>query len=269
MSVYLQFESSARSDAYIIRDLGAGPVWVPNDNYVNAAPPASPAPYQLNENLVQTPSRYRVFYRELNDANNVRTIGFLAHCKERPTNLTYSVELCTVTLPAGALVPRMDSEGNVYYLSILDEPYLYVRMMPINHAEGDLIYSNNKNADEATFIIWIDKTQLGTNGQPPITDPVPRPNEAVETLNLLTTQWIIYKSCMITVMRLDLQADEWQIRIYDRFGNDVVLAESDNGGLGFPAEPDPDNPARFINPPDVDPTLQTMLIVGIKPNYPL
>lgn len=70
MSVYLQFDSSARSDAYIQTDLGAGQVWVPNDNYPN-----SPVPpfnlYQHNRNLIQTPSRYRVFYRELNDANNV------------------------------------------------------------------------------------------------------------------------------------------------------------------------------------------------------
>ena len=36
MSVYLQFDSSSRSNAYITKDLGAGVVWVPNDNYDNA-----------------------------------------------------------------------------------------------------------------------------------------------------------------------------------------------------------------------------------------
>ncbi|KKL91311.1 hypothetical protein LCGC14_1895990, partial [marine sediment metagenome] len=100
MSVYLQFDSSARSNPYIKRDLGAGVVFVPNDNYPNNPAPASPEAYQLNKNLVQTPTNYRVFYRELNDANNVRTIGFLAHCKERPTNLNFSVESCVVVVPS-------------------------------------------------------------------------------------------------------------------------------------------------------------------------
>ena len=262
MSLYLQFDSLTRSDPYIQRNLGAGNVWVPNDNYPNNAVPPFEV-YQMDKNIVQTPTNYSVYYRELNDANNVRTIGFLAHCKERPTNLTYSVEACTLTLPIGALVKRVEN-GVTTYVNILNEPYVYVRMVPINHAEGNLIYSNNSAADGATFIMWLDKTQLGaTDDSPPIVNPIERPN--VQTgIALSQGRWLIYKTCMITVMRLDLQPDEWQIRIYDRFGNDIVVAESDNGGVGFPIDP--------LNPglqPDVDPDLQTMLLVGIKPNYPL
>ena len=254
MSVYLQFDSLARSNAYILKDLGAGPVYVPNDNYDNPAPAL---PYQANPKAVQTPSNYRVFYRELNDANNVRTIGFLAHCKERPTNLTFSVECCTLIVPSGSLIRRETPQGAVNYVDVLDEPYLYVRMMPINHAEGDLIYSNNPAADGATFILWLDKIQAGTaDPSPPITE-VPRPNDELTTGELTNPRWITYKTCMITVMRLDLQAEEWQIRIYDRYGNDIIIAEADNGGAGYAEEP------------PVDPNLQTMLLVGIKPNYPL
>ncbi len=257
MSVYLQFDSSARSNPFIQTDLGAGSVWVPNDNYPNTAVPPFKV-YQNNRDLIQTPTNYRVFYRELNDANNIRTIGFLAHCKERPTNLTFSVEGCTLIIPANGLIPRTDENGTTTYVDIIDEPYLYVRMMPSGHAEGNLIYSNNPPADDATFIVWFDKVQLGTDQSPPITNPVPRPAPASQ-LDINIRRWVIYKTCMITIMRLDLQAEEWQIRIYDRFGNDVILAESDNGGLGFPGN----------EPPAVDPDLQTMLLVGIKPNYPL
>lgn len=258
MSVYLQFDSLARSNPYIKKNLGAGAVWVPNDNYNNTT--VSPfAPYQENKNLIQTPANYRVFYRELNSPNNLRTIGFLAHCKERVVNLNFSVEFCTVTIPASALVRREDSDGNVTYSSVLDEPYLYVRVMPINHSEGDLVYSNNPAADEASFVVWCDKLQLGSEQSPPLANPVERPNPEASTLSLNTAKWVIYKSCMVTIMRLDLQAEEWQIRIYDRYGNDIVLAESDNGGAGFTGD----------TPPAVDPNLQTMVLMGIKPNYPL
>ena len=161
-------------------------------------------------------------------------------------------------MPSNGLVPRVDNAGTISYVNILDEPYLYVRMMPINHAEGNLIYSNNPAADGATFIVWCDKLQSGTDGSPPITDIV-RPNPLLPLSEINTTRWVIYKSCMITTMRLDLEAEEWQIRIYDRFGNDIILAENDNGGAGF---------AQAAAPP-IDPNVQTMILVGIKPNYPL
>ena len=257
MSVYLQFDSSSRSDAYIQKDLGAGVVYVPNDNYPNnASPPYDP--YQQNINMIQTSTNYHVYYKELNSSNNKRTLSFLEHCKERPTNLTYSVESCTLILPANGLVPRTDSDGNVVYVNILDEPYLYVTMLPIRNSEGNLIYSNNNQAvRQATFIMWIDKYQVGTDGSPPIVNPVPRPNSLLSTDALTIPRWIVYKSCMITVMRLDLQSEQWHIRVYDRFGNDVIIGESDNGGAGYAEDP------------GVDPDLQTMLLVGIRPNYNL
>ncbi len=262
MSVYLQFDSSARSNAYVQRKISGVDVWVPNDNYsnVHVSPQGFQQPYQSNPKQVQSPTNYRVFYRELNDANNTRTIGFLAHCKERSENLTFSVESCVVTIPTNALVPRENAtSGQVEYVSVIDEPYLYIRMMPIRHAEGNLIYSNNPPASEATFIVWCDKIQGGTDGTPAILDPIPRPNPNLSLNDVNTTRWVIYKTCMITVMRLELESEEWQIRIYDRFGNDVVLGEEDNGGDGF----------NQTDPPQVDPNLQTSLLVGIKPNYPL
>ena len=206
----------------------------------------------------------------MNSANNIRTIGFLAHCKERQQNLTFSVESCTVIIPANAVVPRTDDSGNTTYVSLINEPYIYVRMMPIGHAEGDLVYSNNPEADAATFVMWCDKIHLGTNDQSPPQNFIDRPNEQVSSgIVLNAPRWISYKSCMITVMRLNLQADEWQVRLYDRYGNDIILAEDNNAGLGFPATPDPNNPGNYLGEPSVDPDLQTMLLVGIKPNYPI
>jgi hypothetical protein len=257
MAVYLQFDSSARTDAYIQYDLGGSLVWMPNDNYINVINP----PYQQNNDLVQSPSQYRVFYKQLNETNNTRTIGFLEHCKDRPTNLTFSVESCVLIVPTSGLFPRLTAGPNptLYYTSVLDEPYLYVRMMPINHAEGNLIYSNNPPADEATFIMWIDRLITGTNYDTSITQ-ITRPNNPTNLSDIIVPRWITYKTCMATVMRLNLAAEEWQIRIYDRYGNSLILAESDNGGAGFPVT---------SPPPMVDPNLQTMLLVGIKPNYPL
>ena len=266
MSVYLQFDSLTRSNPYITKNIGGSVVWVPNDNYDNA----SGIPYQQNADLVQTPSNYKVFYKELNDTNNIRTIGFLANCRERPTNLTFSVECCMVILPSVALVARKNAAGQITdYTSVLNEPYIYVTMLPEEDAEGDLIYSNNRQADEATFIVWLDKVQLGTSdNSPPITE-LPRPNAPFASGDILTTRFITYKSCMITVMRLKLDTGKWKIRFYDRYGNDIILTESDNGGAGFPATPNPSKPNNYINPPQVDPNLQTTLLVGIKPNYPL
>ena len=251
MSVYLQFDSSTRSHPYI----QIGGDWQPNDDYANGANPV----YQSNRRAIQTPANYRVFYSELNQTNNKRTIGFLAHCKERPVNLTYSVECCTVIIPASAQVERTDDDGNVYYDSVLDEPYIYVRMMPINNSEGDLIYSNNPPANEATFIVWLDKIQSGPADASPPAPPteVTRPPADVALTDLTEAKWLIYKTCMVTVMRLNVDADEWQIRLYDRHGNDLVIPESDNGGVGFETEP------------DVDRDIQTTVIVGINPNYPI
>lgn len=252
MSVYLQFDSSSRSSPYILKDLGSGLVYVPNDKY-NNEPPA-PLNYQLNSRDVQTPTNYRVYYKELNSPNNQRTLSFLAHCRERPVNLTYSVENCVVTVPSSATVIRKDESGNISYESILNEPYIYVRIAPINHSEGNLIYSNNPAVDPATFIVWCDKNLFGVEEPSPVDNILERPNEKIIPNTTYTPKWVIYNTCMITVMRLDLKAEEWQIRLYDRYGNDIVLAENDNGGTGYTTEP------------NVDPDLQTMVLVGIRPN---
>ena len=252
MAVYLQFDSLARSDPFIKVGVPGDPpssVWIPNDNYTDP-------PNQTNRNLIQTPSNYRVFYRDMQNANNLRTIGFLAHCKERPENLTFSVESCVVTVPASALITL----GDGLYTSILNEPYLYIRLMPITNSEGNLIYGNNHPPVEgATFIVWRDSTQVGTV-DPPLPPPPPpplvRPNPQLPVTDLTIARWVTYKTCMITTMRLDLQAEEWQVRIYDRYGNDVILAEAAAGIDGD------------LPPPLPDRNLQTMVLVGIRPNYP-
>ena len=257
MAVFLQFDSLARSEPYIQKSIGATLVWVPNDNYDNPNDVGGyEQPYQTSSTNVQTPTNYRVFHRELNDTNNFRTIGFLAHCRERPTNLTFSVEDCTVIIPSLALVPRTATNGDINYISVLDEPYLYVRIMPINHSEGKLLYSNNPPASEATFMVWLDKTQGGLSETVPVTT-LDRTPDPVALADITKTRWLIYKTCMVTVMRLNLDAEEWQIRIFDRFGNDVVIGEDDNAGAGYPV------------PPPINPSLQTTILIGIKPNYPL
>lgn len=258
MSVYLQFDSKSRSEPYIEKDLGSGVVWVPNDNYANSTSPPFDV-YQYNPRSIQTPTNFRVFYPELNNTNNKKTLCFPAHCKEKWDNLTYDVNLCSVTLPANALIKKEEKNEfgeiiNTEYIDILDEPYLYVKMVPINFKSNDLITGNNSPAiDSATFIIWQDRTQFGTKNTP-LSNPIPRPNPINET-NIQIRRWIIYKSCMTTTMRLNLDENEWHIRIFDRYNNDVVIAEPDNLGLGY----------SF--PPEVDRNLQTSIVVGIKPNF--
>jgi len=253
MSVYLQFDSKARSDPFI---QGAGGNWFPNDNNQNS----SGTPYQISSNLVQSPTNYRVFWGEINSPNKLKTIGFRAHCKDTPGILNFTVENCMVTVPASALIKRTNDAGVVTYVNVLNEPYLYVRLMTAQHAEGDLIYSNNNPASDATFIVWHDKTQVANDDtiSPAPPYPAPHPNNTNITLaSLDAPRWVVYKTCMNTVMRLNMESDEWQVRIYDRYGNDVVISESDNGGVGF------------TTPPSVDPDLQTSILVGITPNYPV
>lgn len=295
MSIYLQFDSSARSMPYILKQIGSDIVWVPNDNYPNSTSNLSPLniiPYQTNYNLVQSPTRYRVFYREINTPINKRTISFLEHCKEKPVNLSYSVENCTVIVPSSAVVARIDPiSGAISYVGVVNEPYLYVRVFPITDAEGNIISSNNPAADGATFMIWHDKNIHGEVNQatvtptdPPDPDvsyipgPLPplnfpeRPVVTTPTTNLTQVRWLIYKTCMASVMRLDLGAQEWQIRIYDRYGNDVIASETDigpGGNIGFPADIiDPTTiPPTRKSPPNINPDVQTTLLLGIKPLY--
>lgn len=251
-ATYLLFDSLHRSNPFIQKDLGAGPVWVPNDNFSNA----SGSPYQPSRNLIQSPSRYRVFYNELNIGSNARTLEWLReHCKEQPANLTVSVENCFVMIPGGSMVRRTDEVGNVYYTNISNEPYLFVKLATIDHAEGGLVYTNNPAGNDATFVIWGDQVPCILD-DPPVTDPVPRPTvSCFDQLEPLINSWSLYSTCMDTVMRINMQAEEWIVRIYDRFGNDVVAVEADNGGAGY------------ADQPSVNPDVQTSILVGVRPNY--
>lgn len=252
MSVYLQFDSLTRNNPYIIKEISDERVWVPNDNYSNTT-----GVYQPNQQLIQTTTNYKVIYDEILPTNNLKTLGFLEHCKERPVNLTFSVESCVLIISPSAVVARVASDGTITYVSVLDEPYLYVKVMPIQNSEGNLIASNNFNASGATFILWCDKIQNSFNQS--LSDPLPRPLPDIPITDINLAKWIIYKSCMITTMRLNINDSEWHIRIYDRFGNDVILPESDNSGGGF----------TTTQPmPSVDPDIQTMVLIGIRPNYP-
>jgi len=262
MAVYLHFDSLYRSDPYIQKKIGAVAKWYPNDNYsnVNVAPITGyEVPYQSDSKAVQTATNYRVYYGQLTDINNKRTLAFLEHCKVRPTNLTYSVEECLAVLPTSSVVPRVDAGGGVLYTSIVDEPYIFVRILPIDNAEGNLIYSNNPAARGATFIVWQDKKTLGIDESSP-SSTLSRPGFAIEVADLTLKRWIIYKTCMITTMRLNIMADEWHIRLFDRFGNDIISAESDTPPFGVIGD-------GFDNPPAVDPYAQSTVLVGIKPNY--
>lgn len=281
MSIYLQFDSSARSLPYIQKNISGNLLWVPNDNYPNSTTttlPLSIDPYQKNFNAVQSPSRYRVFYKEMNTPISKKTISYLEHCKERPVNINYNVENCTVIVPASALVARIDPiSGAITYVNVINEPYLYVRVMPITDSQGNLITSNNPASDRATFMVWHDKNLVGETNQPVITPAEPidpdvsyipgpappvgfpeRPLPTMPTTNLNQVRWIVYKTCMTTVTQLDLTSNEWEIRIYDRYGNDLILSEADigpGGTIGFP------------EPPNINPDVQTTVLVGIKPIY--
>lgn len=276
MAVYFHLDSSNRSNPYIQK---ADSRWYPNDyRYASGQ-------------QVQTPTNYRVFYPELNASNNSRTISFLEHCKERVQNITFSVEFCTVIIPAAAQLRRFDCtvppNGAVTYTNLLNEPYIFVRLMPIENSEGDLIYSNNPPADEATFVCWLDKYLIGpldagTTVNPTSTlpdtahaypieppplasDPNPQTTQVdlPSTLTNGITRFLVFKSCIAMPMRLNLESQEWQIRLFDRYGNDIIIVESDTNTCVTPSV------LGFETPPPIDPALQTMLIVGIRPNYPL
>ena len=246
-----------------------GCIWEPND-YRRQGLDLIQLQGQMPDE-VQTPTKYRLYYRELNECINKKTIGFLKHCKERPENLNYSVEFCTVILPSNTSVQIPEYEYdevtneyniiNINYRSILNEPYIYVRIMPINHAEGNLFSTNNEPANEATFVVWHDKYVLGSTTDIDPSLPIPEldvSGTGQQTVPALDARprWIVFKSCMITTMRLDLCAESWDIRFYDRYGRDLILLEE--------AIPDPS-----IQPPPLDRYKQTSFVLGIRPNYPI
>ena len=257
MSVYLQFDSLARSDAFIKR---SDDLWYPNDPR-----------YNPQKDLIQAPADYKVYYRELNDTNNLRTLNRLQHCRERPENLTFSVEFCHLTLPACTRVQRPD--GTV--VNIADEPYVYIRVLPEENSEGTLIYKNKSGTgdgggDESNFIAWLYKLQVGTDqdnatdrppgipgtmapGNPTWDCPAPLINQTMDDYGYTTYRWCIYRSCMVMPMRLDLDST-WHIKFMDRYGGDLILYED---AIGAAEKPTP------------NPSVQTSILLGITPNYPV
>lgn len=276
MSVWLQFDSGSRSNPYILQSNVEGNlIWVPNDYRYNGG------------QQQQTPANYRVFYGELNSPNNLRTLGFLEHCRERPENVTFNVEFCVATIPACARVERPADpvKGTpAEIVNVMDEPYIYIRLVDIEHSEGDLIYTNNKHGFESTFIAYYDKLQVGTaqdncSAEPPsIPTIVPEcdPPESANTWACVAPtivpdvdnygytkyRWVIFKSCIVMPMRLNLESQEFQIQITDRFGKDLIILEDDNSGEGYD---------QLVTQPTLQPkpcpNSQTMVLVGIRPNY--
>lgn len=249
MATYVQFESLARSDPYFLQ----GGNYFPNDNYPNGTGPYTYYKPEGDKDI-RSPSNYRVYYRELNDHITQRTLEYRGHCKQLPSFIQYEVEACSLVIPGSALVKREPTPGTFEYVSVLDEPYIYVRIASNENSQKNKIVTNNPNGTSATFIMYHDKTQIGTDNT---TNAISRPNDFLPTSELDNVRWLTFKSCMDTVMRINLSnADQWHVRIFDRYGNDIIISEDDNGGAGF------------TTPPAVDPDLQTMFLMGIKPEYP-
>ncbi len=271
MSVYLQFDSLARNTPYINLNVNGSSLWFPNDFRYNGDTgliDTNPYIFQYRNGNSQTPSNYKVDYRELNTHDNYKTISYLAHCKEKAENIQFGLEFCTVTIPACTRVLRPDG----IVVNIHDEPYIYVRVVNDENDENNKFSTNNPAGDQATFIAWVDRLSIGTTqdnaaGSPPsipLIDGstgvwscvVPQPVVTLPgSYTLNTFRWVVYKSCMQTVTPFNLGAGYWSIRFYDRYGNDLILLENDNDGAGYEEQP------------ITDPNLQTMVLFGITPLY--
>lgn len=242
-----------------------GCVWVPNDY--------RPLLDNLNQDLweaypdgvlpddIQIPTKYRVYYKNLNNCWSRPTIDYRKHCKDMPDNLNYSVEFCTAILPSTTAVqiPEYDANNNITginYRSILNEPYIYVHLRSYEHHKDSLFLTNNPPAYEATFVVWHDKYVIGSTTDIDPGLPIDPTNQAPQEFPELNgrPRWIVFKSCMNTTMRLRI-CDDWQVRYYDRFGRDLILLE-DNSNTNL----------TNIKPP-VDRYKQTSFVVGVRPNY--
>lgn len=237
-----------------------GSLWLANDYRLENTDLLTFSNGQFPE-TVQMPTRYRVFYRELNSCWDRPTIHYREHCKKFPENITYSLEFCTAILPSNTAVqvPEYDAENNIIGFtlrSILNEPYIYVRVRSSDYDTSDLFITNNKKAKEATFIVWHDKYNLGSTDTIIPNDPI----DGGDTTDFPELdgrpRWIVFKSCMNTSMRLNMCSDMWEVRYFDRFGRDLILLEETPTAL---------NPT--VNPPPVDRYKQTSFVLGVRPNY--
>lgn len=234
-----------------------GRLWLANDYRLETGDLTSFSNGQFPD-LVQMPTRFRVFYRELNNCWDRPTIHFREHCKKFPENITYTLEFCTAILPSNTAVqvPEYDDENNITGFtlrSILNEPYIYVRVRSSDYETGDLFITNNKNAKEATFIVWHDKYNIGSTATIDIDNPIDGGTDTDFPPLDGRPRWIVFKSCMNTVMRLNMCSDMWEVRYYDRFGRDLILVEQEQ--------------QASINPPPIDRYKQTSFVLGVRPNY--
>jgi len=192
----------------------------------------------------------------------------------------------------------------IEYVNILNEPYIYVKVKPTNKANEYPVVSNNLKSNDnssasynklkkivnkqSSFIAWCDKTvcapTINRSTNSPIAPRIGRRDDNIleRQGNIPTTnggtleptidkspntvKWVIYKSCMtVNVPGLDIYNTEWEINIFDRFGNMIVIP-NDTGDYGLSPSGgwviDPDNP------PTLNPDLQTTIVLGISPLDP-
>lgn len=200
-------------------------------------------------NSASTPTDYKVSYTNFNTVVNTITKDWREHCKQVNGILSFYAEFCVVTVPGCAYINRTNADGTVSRVFLTEEPYIYLDVYPTDHAEGNRFATNNDNGYKATFIAYTDKFAVGTSDVPPVS-----PAYAFPALNS-GLKWLHFKSCMRTNMRMDLKSTQWHVRMYSRFGDDIVLEE---------------DPALMpvvvtADMPPVDPNKQTSLLIGMSP----
>lgn len=200
-------------------------------------------------NPASTPSNYKVAYTNFNTVINTVTKDWREHCKNTNGVLSFYAEFCVVTVPGGAYINRPNADGTFSRVYLTEEPYVYLDVYPTDHSEGNRFATNNEGGYKASFIAYTDKFALGTTDVPPVS-----PAYTTPSLNS-GLKWLHFKSCMRTNMRLDLKSTEWIVRVYDRFGHDIILEEDP---ALMPA-------VVTANMPPVDPTKQVSVLIGLTP----
>jgi hypothetical protein len=265
MAAYLHLDSSFRQDAFFRSSVSSE--YLANDPRNNS---------DLQQ--IQTPTNYKVYWRDLLNSNILRTICPIQQCVPRPTNLTFTLEIVTADIPANALIRRQDpNDGSTVFISVLDEPYIYVQLQSVNQSEGNVLSTNNIFGKDATFVLAIDKRDVGLTSSNsamayPYATSVYSSSDAITAVgteatpvpvaNLTELRYIQYKSCMKIPVRITLQ-EELRVRFFDRYGNDVVLVETTNG----PTAGTITTKVPLLEQLSViNPSLQTSLLVAITPN---